>query len=227
MSEHEVLSLFGEIEEIDRPTLFDRDAYLCEVRPEPEPELSPSPEPEPTDLQPIEGQLGWDRIQLGRIALAEFVTQIIRLNGSCSIPDGDPGGGIRSDVNVTFPARLFSVQVKGRTIQAGGKVQFDLGPRDGDRKSKYIGRAQFFALAVLNEDAAVTDWYLIPASKLRYRSTLTVTPGRLSKRLRKDWIEPERYRNKWHKLLEAPLTSGAGSSSASTSWAGSSNTSTS
>jgi hypothetical protein len=184
--------------------LFDRDIY--EV-PDLEPEPSEVPDPEPDELAQIAGQLGFDRSQKGRIARAEFTVQVARMGGSCSTPDGDPGGGTRSDVGVAFPGRLFSVQVKGRTIGPDGKVHFDLGPRDGDRKYGYIGRAQLFALAVFNQDTVITDWYLIPAVRLRRRVKLTVMPGRPGWRKRKDSIEPERYRNAWHELLGVPLSS--------------------
>lgn len=188
--------------------LFDPDQYWREPEPEPVLDLAP----EPSRYEGSLAQLGWDNQQRGAIAQAEFDSRMVRLGACPNRPMSDPGGGIRSDTVIVIGGRAITVQIKSAKMRQNGRAEFKLGPREGARsptrdKRKelpYVGRADFFALAVFNEDSVITDWYLIPAKYLRMRVTLVVTPGRRSCRIRKGWFEPELYRNGWERLLDVP-----------------------
>lgn len=191
--------------------LFDADTYWDDQLLKPFELIPPATPLEPEPLT-AEQQLGWDKIQRGAIAQAEFELKMIRLGANPNRPVMDPGGNVASDTTVVFKDRKVTVQVKSAKLDTCGRAEFDLGPRDGPQTSKhdgrrvlpYIGRADFFALAVFNEDTVITDWYLIPAARLRLRVTLAVSPGRSSQRRRKGWLEPERFREAWHRLLDVP-----------------------
>jgi len=190
----------------DQLELFNGESYWREP-----PVRSRPVKPEPPDPPTTAQQLGWDNLQRGAIAHAEFETRMLRLGACPSRPITDPGGGVRSDsIAVAINGHAATFQVKSAVIDEYGRAEFKLGDREGTQTGKrdrrrnlpVIGRAEFFILAVFNKDSVITDWYVIPAKYLRLRVTLTVTPSRRSHRIRKGWLEPERFREGWERLLD-------------------------
>jgi hypothetical protein len=159
-------------------------------------------DPLPPKIKPELAELPKVKVDIGVIAHLEFEARMARIGGVISRPACDPGGGVAADTIVVIDGQTFSVQVKARSIRSDGSVHFELGHFDGARTKntdqrrwrKYIGRADLFALASVNEESMVTAWYLIPAYKLQKRTSLTVRPGQW-KRL-KGGLMPNTYRTK-------------------------------
>lgn len=179
-------------------SLFDAESYWVA----PERVHDPVEEAEPESI-PQAMQLGYENRDRGRNTHEAFRWRIHELGGMVVNPPEDPGGGIAADVWIRFPhwTRVVTVQVRGSKLRADGGAEFNLGRQEQRKHRRYYGRADMFALAVWEGDR-ITTWYLIPAPRLRLRTTLKVTPGHYSQRLRKDRLEPERFRDVWPSLAD-------------------------